>query len=180
MGKWQHITSEVVHQNNFFTVRRDTVVTPQGKSGTYHVIDARRAVCVIAITDDNKIILERQFRYPTQQDSWEIVAGGIEPTDETSLDAAKRELEEEVGYVADRWEYLGALQANPGAMSTMYDVYLCRSLHKTAHHARDEEGIVEVVALSKDQIFSMIAEGVLTHAAATMAPLLLAICKNKI
>ncbi len=124
------------------------------------------------------ILFERQFRYPTQMDSWEIPAGGIEPG-EDSLRAAQRELQEETGYTADQWEHLGEMQTSNSRTNGMGDVYFCHGLTHIGNDAQTEEGITTLREIPTPQVMAMIATGQITDAM-TLAPLMLAIAQGKI
>lgn len=104
---WKMCHTKVVYTNPWITVREDTVIQPSGDEGIYGVVQTRIATGVIALTSENEVVLVGQYRYPTNHYSWEIVEGGAEP-DEDPLEAAKRELAEEAGVVAERWEPIGS------------------------------------------------------------------------
>lgn len=103
---WQRRGSKLIYSNPWITVREDDVITPGGSPGIYGVIETRIAVGVVALTEDNHIYLVGQYRYPVEEYSWEIPEGGSE-IDEDPIETAKRELREETGLDAERWEQLG-------------------------------------------------------------------------
>lgn len=103
---WQRRGSKLIYSNPWITVREDDVITPGGSPGIYGVIETRIAVGVVALTEDNHIYLVGQYRYPVEEYSWEIPEGGSE-IDEDPMETAKRELREETGLDAERWEQLG-------------------------------------------------------------------------
>ncbi len=104
MSKWQRLSSKIVYQNDYMSVHEDQVITPNGRSTVYGWVETRPAVFIVALNDDHKVCLIEQERYTTGATSWEIPAGNIDGEDE--IDAAKRELAEEAGLHADRWERL--------------------------------------------------------------------------
>lgn len=103
---WKTQDTRVVYSNPWITVREDSVIQPSGNEGIYGVVQARIATGVVVLTPDNEVVLVGQYRYPTNYYSWEIIEGGAE-RDEEPLEAAKRELAEEAGLVAERWEPIG-------------------------------------------------------------------------
>jgi len=126
---WKRLASRVVYENPWISLREDRVVRPDGNEGIYGVIDTRVATGVVALTPELDVYLVGQFRYTMDQYSWEIVEGGGEH-DEDPMDAAKRELQEEAGLIADFWEPLGGeLHLNNGYSSEKGFLYLATGLH---------------------------------------------------
>ena len=103
---WQTLGSRMVYKNPWLSIREDRVIRPDGSEGIYGVVDTRIATGVVALSPDQDIFLVGQYRYPTKMYSWEIIEGGTDDG-EDPLSAAKRELEEEAGLVADTWSQLG-------------------------------------------------------------------------
>lgn len=106
VNPWRTISTRVVYQNPWITVREDQVITPGGSPGIYGVIETRVATAVAALTPRNEIYLVGQHRYPTSCYSWELIEGGSEEG-EDPLAAAQRELAEEAGLIATEWQELG-------------------------------------------------------------------------
>lgn len=103
---WRLVSSELIYDNPWIKVREDAVVRPDGTPGIYGVVHYKNiAVGVLPIEDDH-VYLVGQYRYPLDLYSWEIPEGGC-PEGEDPLAAARRELEEETGLTAGRWEKLG-------------------------------------------------------------------------
>jgi 8-oxo-dGTP pyrophosphatase MutT (NUDIX family) len=95
-----------VYRNDWIEVFHDEVVRPDGSDGIYGVVHFHeRAVGVLPLGDDGRILLVGQFRYTLDRYSWEIPEGGV-PLAEDPLDGAKRELAEETGYTASSWRVL--------------------------------------------------------------------------
>lgn len=103
---WRMSASRLIYENNWIRLREDQVITPAGTSGIYSVVEARDAVGIVALTAVQEVYLVGQYRYPTNMYSWEIPEGGAE-IGERPLCAAQRELREETGVTATRWESLG-------------------------------------------------------------------------
>ncbi|MCC6933619.1 MAG: NUDIX hydrolase [Deltaproteobacteria bacterium] len=103
---WKTLSSKIIYSNPWMQIREDQVIRPDGNSGIYGLVEARTATGVVAVTEQNEIILVGQYRYPTERYSWEIIEGGSEKG-ESSLSAAQRELKEEAGIIAQNWLQLG-------------------------------------------------------------------------
>ncbi len=103
-------TRRVAYENPWITVWHDEGSRPDGNPGIYGVVHfANRAVGVVALDDDDRVVLVGQHRYPLERDSWEIPEGGV-PVDEDPVVGAQRELREETGLAATTWRELCRLE----------------------------------------------------------------------
>jgi 8-oxo-dGTP pyrophosphatase MutT (NUDIX family) len=134
---WQTRSSRVIYDNGRLRLFEDSVIQPDGQPGTYSYIEVPwPVVAIVPIDDQGFVHLVRQWRYPWQQNSWEIPAGHGEP-DETPLEGAQRELAEEIGMQAATWESLG-IGFSSAALKANYHLYLARGLAVvTDTHDRD-------------------------------------------
>lgn len=165
---WTTRSSRVVYDNAWITVREDEVVRPDGDDGIYGVITTSVAAGVVAMTDDDEVVLIGQWRYPLERYSWEIVEGGTEDS-EDPMDAAARELGEEAGLAADHWEPLGG----PVHLSNCFSaeearLYLARGLQEVR---ADPDGTEELVRrlVPFDEALSMVDDGTITDAMSVVA-----------
>jgi hypothetical protein len=143
-----------VHENPFYKVREDKVIRPNGNEGKYYVTETIPGVFVIPVDADGNLLCIKLFRYPTQQDSWEFPAGGIEKG-ETPL------------------------QTSNARTNGHGDVFICSSLHKTDHNEQAEEGITQLTPFSMKTLADMIAKGEFTDAV-SLAPLMMAVAAKKL
>jgi 8-oxo-dGTP pyrophosphatase MutT (NUDIX family) len=103
---WTRRSRRTVYENRWIEVVHDEVVHPDGSDGIYGVVRFRdRAVGIVPVAEDGRILLVGQFRYTLDEYSWEIPEGGV-PPGEDMLDGAKRELAEETGFTASGWRVL--------------------------------------------------------------------------
>jgi 8-oxo-dGTP pyrophosphatase MutT (NUDIX family) len=106
---WRRRSRRTVYENAWIRVHHDDVVRPDGADGVYGVVEFRNvAVGVVAVDDDDRLILVGQFRYTHDEYSWEIPEGGVE-AGESLEDGARRELREETGFAANRWRRLARI-----------------------------------------------------------------------
>ena len=122
-------SSEEIYDGVIMHVFRDKVSLPDGNEAFREIIRHVGAVCVIPVTDDGKVIVERQFRYPIDRVITEIPAGKLNSKDEDRLEAAKRELLEETGITADEWRDLGIFYPAAAYSDEKITMYLARGLH---------------------------------------------------
>lgn len=124
---WQTISTRLVYQNAWIRVREDQVIQPDGVPGIYGVVEFHGCVGVLPIDAEGNVHLVGQFRYPLQQYSWEIPEGGCHPG-EAPLEAAQRELQEELGLEAGRWELLGISHLSNSVSDETAYYYLATNL----------------------------------------------------
>ena len=103
---WRVLGTRPVYENSWISVREDEVVRPDGNPGIYGVVHYKNTAVGVLPVEDGHVYLVGQYRYPLERYSWEIPEGGC-PEDEDPLQAARRELKEETGLEAARWEKLG-------------------------------------------------------------------------
>lgn len=151
---------EVVHKNPWYEVRRESIVRPTGEDGEFFVVHKGPLVFVVAMTEDEKIVLIKLYRYTTKVESIEVVAGATDGED--SQLAAERELREETGYTAKTWHKLGRVQSENGITDRFADVFLATELTLTDNHEKEEEGITDILEKSIEEVKQMLTDGSIT------------------
>ena len=140
---------------------KDTVQLPNGKPAIREVIRHVGAVAVVPVTDDGKVIVERQFRYPLNQVITEIPAGKLDSFTEDRLAAAQRELREETGYTADHWQELGDFHPTAAYCDEKITLYLATGLH-LGERELDEDEFLNVMAVPMEELVADIMVGRIT------------------
>lgn len=150
--KWKTLSSELLFKDLWFKVRKEKCETPQGKIvDPYYVYDFPTWVACFALTKDDKVILERQYRHAIGETCWEIPGGCVDEADENLEAAIQRELLEETGYKFSTYQYLGKTCANPSTNSNWMHMFLATGGEKIAAQNLDpnEEIIVELFTLDE-------------------------------
>lgn len=146
----RYLRGEEMYHGPLLHVYHDRVILPDGHETGRDYIRHIGAVCVIPVTDDNRAVVERQFRYPAGMVITEIPAGKLDSADEDRLSAAKRELLEETGYTADEWISLGEFYPAAAYSSERISMYIARALHEGERRLDEGEFLnVELVPLDK-------------------------------
>lgn len=138
---WKTWSSRIVYENPWIRVREDQVSRPDGHLGIYGVIEIRPSVGIVALNEQDEIVLVGQWRYPHNHYSWEIPRGGSHPGEDNMLAVAQRELAEEAGVQAQNWKYLGAVDCCNGVVTDLQSLYLATNLSRTERRLDPEEDI---------------------------------------
>ncbi len=140
------VASHRVYDGRRVSVRLDDVALPGGRVAVYEVVEHPGAAAVVALTPDRHVLLVRQFRQPVGRELLELPAGTLEPG-ESPLECARRELAEEAGQAAGRWEPLISFYPSPGVLSEELHVFLAEDLRVSAAEREEEDLRVESLPL---------------------------------
>jgi len=132
------VEQAVVFEGNFLKVRRDVARLPDGSTASREFVLHPGAAAMVPIGADERILVERQFRYAMGEVYVEIPAGKLD-AGETSLQTARRELQEETGYTAKQWAHLTRIHPAIGFSNEVMDLYLARDLALTGRQLDVEE-----------------------------------------
>lgn len=122
------LSSRIVFEGRIVSVRQDEVQMSDSSTGRRDVVVHPGAVGVIALDEQDRVVMIRQFRHPVRSYLWEVPAGLKDVADEPLVETARRELLEEAGIVASRWDRLLDLYASPGGSSEEVTIFLAREL----------------------------------------------------
>jgi len=163
----ERISGEDIYGGIFLNMKRDKVSLPDGGEAVREYLTHPGAVAVLAILDDGRVLLERQYRYPIAKACIEIPAGKLEIGEDPLL-CAKRELEEETGYTATKWSYIRRIHPVISYSTEFIDIYLAEGLMPGKSHLDDEE-FLDVFAAPLEQLLAWVEDGEITDVKTTIS-----------
>lgn len=160
---WKKLSSRVAYENDWMQVLEDDVVNPGGGRNLYgHVHFKNVAVAILALDEADNTWLVGQSRYTLGEFSWELPMGGA-PLDETPLDAAKRELAEETGLRAARWEEIMHLHTSNSITDERGVAFVATDLSFGETQFEETEDL-QIRRLPFDEAVAMVMDGRITDA----------------
>lgn len=153
----EKISSKTVYEGKILTLTVDKAKLPNGKESIREVVLHNGGVTIIAQPDPEKIVIIKQFRYPIGKAIWEVPAGRLR-IGEVPLEAAKRELKEETGYIASSWKQMGIVYPLPGYSAEILYFFNATNLVDDEQELDPDENI-EVKVLDIKQVWQMIKDG---------------------
>lgn len=160
-GPWTVEQTAEVYRTPWVEVVEDKVIRPDGTPGLFTTVRMRPGVSALALDEEGFVHLTSEYRYAVERESVEAVSGGVEDG-ETPLDAAKRELREELGIDAAEWVDLGTVDPFTSVVLSPARLYLARGL---THLSREPEGteVIGEVRVPLAEAVGMVARGEVTH-----------------
>lgn len=157
MTEEKALSTEQVFQGRAVRLRVDTVEKPSGTITTREIVEHSDCIAVVAVDNEDRVLLVRQFRKPVEEEILEIPAGGIEPG-ETPAQAVRRELQEETGLFPNTLEELGGFYSAPGYCTEYLHLYLATNLIPKPLEAEDTHEI-ELVKVPLSEVLALINSG---------------------
>lgn len=155
MDKFERLNRTLVHKGAIIDYYQDTVKVPNGNIVTWDFIGHKGAAAVVAVNDEGKLLMVRQYRNALDRETLEIPAGGLNAVDEPTDVAAARELEEETGYKAGKLELLITLRTTVAFCNEKIDVYVATDLKPSRQHL-DEDEFINVETHSIEELAQMV------------------------
>jgi ADP-ribose pyrophosphatase len=152
------LNKNYIYNGKIINVRVDDALLPNGVTAKREVVEHPGGVCVVAVTDNNEILMVKQFRYPYGEVILEIPAGKRDSKDELPLECGKRELREETGATADEFLSLGELYPTPGYCGEIIWLFAAKGLHFGETDPDDDE-FVEIEKVPFQKAVEMILNG---------------------
>lgn len=170
---WKTLSSRQVYQNPWTRVREDIAEMPNGKTTLYGVVECGDCVGVLPFIDDEHVLMVRQYRYVFSEDHrWEMPTGGVK-AGEALIDAARRELREEVGYDAGEMEHINTYFTSKSIVNETAHLFIGRDLTQV-QAVPDETEFLEVDIFPFDQVLKMVHQCEIRDSMTVIAVLLAA------
>ena len=160
---WKRKSSKQIYDNPWITVIEDQVVKPNGADGIYgRVLFKNTAIGIVPLDEENNTWLVGQYRYTLEEYSWEIPTGGGHP-DEEPLESAKRELREETGLTASKWENIQRIHTSNSVTDEEGYLFLARGLTQ-GETAFDDTEDLQIWKLPFEEAYQLIMQNRITDA----------------
>ena len=159
--KWTVLESQyIAREGDWFTVRREKVSLPNGfVIPSWYIFEFPNWVNIIAITEDNQFVIIDQYRHAIGQTHYELVAGCVDKTDKTPMEAAQRELMEEAGFGGGEWEEFLVVSPNPTNHNNWSYTVLARNGKKISQQHAEPSEDIHVHLFSLEELKEMVAQG---------------------
>jgi 8-oxo-dGTP pyrophosphatase MutT (NUDIX family) len=177
INPWKTTATRIAYRNAWIQVREDEVVKPDGQPGIYGVVQIRPSVGVVAMNDQDEVVLVGQWRYALNRYSWEIPRGGSEPGEADMLAVAARELAEEAGVKAANWQALGPVDVCNGVADDVQSLFFASGLTAVPMNLDAEEDI-SVEWKPFQEAVNMAMDGRITEVCSVAALLRVAIMRQ--
>lgn len=174
MEEYKRLKRELIAKGAIIDYYQDTMQIPNGHTARWDLIDHKGAAAVVAVREDGKLLMVRQYRNALERETLEIPAGGLNGREEPTRAAAMRELEEETGYTCEKLTLLNSIYTTVAFCNEKIDIYLAEDLRPGRQHL-DEDEYLNVEARSLEELKQMIFDckiqdskticGILTYAA---------------
>jgi ADP-ribose pyrophosphatase len=157
MQHWKILQQEDIFKNHWYHLRKDVVQLPNEQIIDDYFVSVRPEVALVfAITENQKVLLVKQYKHGIQQVVIELPGGFFDKKNEPAKNAALRELQEETGYTTDSIDYLGKLSDNPTKDTNSIHLFIAKNCKHTSFQNLDSTEFIEVLEVDLNQIKKLV------------------------
>ncbi len=165
---WETLTTICLWRSQWYNLRQDRIRLPTGEEITYTYQDHPGAVFVVPFTSDGRVVLIRQYRHPIREWLWEVPAGAVEAP-ETPVEAAWRELAEEIGGTANEMQLVGDFFAASSVSNLRIYVFLAADVVLDVPTNREATELIEIALFPVEEALAMARSGVIRDGQSALA-----------
>ena len=154
---WKMLSTTPIYQNRWLALREDLVELPNGRTTIYGVVSCGECVGVLPFLDPDTVLLVRQYRYVAGRTTWEMPTGGVHAS-ESVVEAAQRELGEEIGYRATRLTHVNTYHTSKSVMDETAHLFLGEEMVKLALPG-DETEFIEIRPFPFREVLALVLSG---------------------
>jgi len=169
-GGWTRRASRYLFESRWFNLRQDELSLPSGEQVTYTLVEHPGYVMVVPLLEDGRVNLERVYRYTVQETVLECPSGGLDG--DTPEQAARRELEEETGWVADSLAPLGSFYGSNGISDERFHLFLATGLSESGRMSREPTEQIELTFVPLRDAVELALSGSVRDAPSALALIL--------
>lgn len=162
MAEDKYVRRRPVYRGKILNLGLETIDLPNGEAAELEIARHPGGAAVVALDDQDRVCLLRQYRHAADGWLWELPAGKLEPN-EPPFGTARRELSEEAGVEAERWTELGAMHSSPGILTEIIHLYLADGLRQSALDHETHE-VIEIHWLPFEHALDWCRDGTITDA----------------
>jgi 8-oxo-dGTP pyrophosphatase MutT (NUDIX family) len=164
IDNWKHIERRELLKTRLFTLVNERSICPRnGKESDFFIFDFGDWVNVVALTDQRNLIMIRQFRHGNKRVELEVPGGLMDPTDANPIEAAKRELFEETGYVGEHAEIIGSVYPNPAIQNNLCHTVLILDAKKSKEPKLEDGEDIETFLVPETEMENLLRSGQIKH-----------------
>lgn len=172
---WEILESKTAFENRWWKIVQETVKLPDGSEySDYYVNHVKGGVVILAVTEDGKVLINRQYKHRVREIVHELTIGVYEESDSDGLERAKSELLEETGYGGGTWEKLTVMAVNAAASTARLHCFLAQGVRKISEPMDDPKEIVEVMTTTPSELMRMCFAGEMATASSLAVVLMAA------
>ena len=168
------LSSTYIYKGRIINLRQDKVKLPDGRETIREIVEHPGAVVILALTDDKKIVMIRQFRKPADEVLRELPAGTVEEGEDL-VSCARRELEEETGYYPRKIKKLVSFFSTPGFCNERLTLFLAEDLEKRNKN-EDTDEFIKVELIKTKEALKLVQENIIKDAKTIIGILFLVSC----